>query len=149
MAPGIPGRARDPSLEMTWTGVTPKITALDIPQRCHRPNAGSEQHQVSLTWTGQILDTPVGPPPQPSEGRTPPSGMEHAFFTCHLLHQVPQWPLIAGVETICLGSGEIKSLGCQVEEVSPSYRDSQAGMAQMNERVQRHFNKEGQHPPHS
>lgn len=42
-----------------------------------------------------------------------------------------------------------KSLGCQVEEVSPPYRDSQAGMAQMNERVQRHFHKEGQHPPHS
>lgn len=37
----------------------------------------------------------------------PPSGREHAFFTCHLLHQAPQWPLIAGVETIRLGSGEI------------------------------------------
>ena len=65
VAPGIPGKARDPSLEMTWTGVTPKITALDIPRRCHCPGAGSEQHQVPLTWTIQILDTPVGPPPRP------------------------------------------------------------------------------------
>lgn len=60
MAPRIPGRARDPDLEMTWIGATPKITLLDIPWRRHCPNAGTDMASGASDAVHAGLDTPVG-----------------------------------------------------------------------------------------
>lgn len=82
---GIPGRARDPSLETTWTGVAPKITALDIPRRRPPPQCwlrtASGASDTDCTDTGH----PCGTPPWPSEGRTPP----------------PAWNMLSSPATCC------------------------------------------------
>lgn len=119
VAPRIPGKARDPGLE-----TTPQITTLDIPWRFYCPSAGAEQHQAVLMLPVQY-QTPLWTPQGPSEGWTLASPCYRTcFFTRHLQCQGPEWPLMVGVKATYLGSWEIKSVGPQVEEVSPSCQDS-------------------------
>lgn len=94
------------------------------PWRCHCPNVGTEQRQVPLMLPVQVPDTLWDPTMALLEADTTSPNYGACFFTCYLLCQVPDWPLMAEVKTTCLGSRESKSLGSQVEGVSSSCQDS-------------------------